>query len=291
MKYLYRGLQDVAERIREHKILFIVLILLQIGFIAALAYITITYQVKILNTAQQIIEPLQNANYDAESIQQGQEFISQIAGIYQAYQSLIQQIVVLALWWLGLFLIVNGTLWVLSHQILERSSWKKAGKQWIKYVLAAVVLLGPFLLAIYFILKMVIRAQIDPEKFGQILVYLLYSFGIVYYLMINAFASLNAATWKEFAKNFLTTSIKKIHRTLPVLIINFALLSGAAYLIYYFMEINQSFDFMELNQNFALMMISSGLLILLIVFTRLYWIACLRELTPQKLPEHEKSHS
>lgn len=288
MKYLYRGLQKVGTSIREHKLLFLLLIILQIAFIAALAYTTITYQVKILKTAQDIIQPLQNANYDAESIQQGQEFLSQIAGIYQAYQSLIQQIVRLALWWLGLFLVVNGALWVVSHQMLEEFSWKKAGKQWMKYVTAAFILLGPFLLVIYFILKMLIRAQIDPEKFGSMLMYLLYSLGIIYYLMINAFASLHTPTWKEFARHFFTTTIKKIHRTILVLIINLILLAGATYLIYYFME---------LNQNFALMMITSGILIFLIIVARLYWIACLQEITSHRLPEHyqrpnhEKNHS
>ncbi len=282
MKYLYRGLQDVAKSIREHKILFIVLILLQIGFIAALAYITINYQVKILNTVQEIIQPLQNANYDPESIQQGQEFISQIAGIYQAYRTLIQQVLYLAAWWLGLFLVVNGALWVLSHQILERISWKNIGKQWMKYAAATAVLLGPFLLAIYLILKGVMKAQVDPDKFGELLKYLFYSVAGIYYLIINAFASLNAVSWKEFVGYFFTTAIKKIHRTMPVLIINLSLLSGAAYLIYYFMEI---------NPNFAWMMAASVLLMKLIILTRLYWIACLRELTSHKLPEHEKSHS
>lgn len=288
MQYLYKGFQNVGKSIREHKFLFILLIFLQIGFIVALAYTTITYQVKILNTAQEIILPLQNANYDAQSIEQGKEFISQIAGIYQAYQALIQQIVLLALWWLGLFLFVNGALWVISHQMLEQASWKNSGKQWMKYVATAFILLGPFLLVIYFILKMLISAQIDPDKFGQMLIYVLYSFGAVYYLMINAFASLNAPTWKDFVKHFLTTTIKKIHYTLLVLIINLALLAGATYCIYYFME---------LNQNFALMMIFSIILIFLIVLTRLYWITCLQEITNhilpehQKKPHHEKSHS
>lgn len=282
MKYLYRGLQDAAKSIREHKILFIVLILLQIGLIAALAYITITYQVKILTTAQQIIEPLQNANYDAESIQQGKEFMSQIAGIYQAYRTLIQQVLYLAAWWLGLFLIVNGALWVLSHQMREGFSWKKAGKQWIKYGVATLILLGPFLLVIYFILKGVMKAQVDPDKFGEMLKYLLYSFAIIYYLMANAFASLNAASWKEFVRYFFTTAIRKIHRTLPVLIINLALLSGTVYLIYYFMEI---------NPNFALMMAASAILMILLILTRLYWITCLRELIHHKSPDHEKSNS
>lgn len=279
MKCLQEGLKQVGRSIQQHKILFVLLILLQIIFIVTLVYVTITYQVKILNTAQLIIEPLQNANYDAESIQQGQEFISQISGIYQAYWSLIQQVTLLAAWWLGLFLVVNGALWVLSHQMLEKSSWRNTGKRWIRYATATLVLLGPFLLAIYFMLKMAIRAQIDPDKFGQMLMYLLYSLGIIYYLMINAFASLNAATWKEFAQHFGATAIRKIHRTLPVLIINLALLSGTAYLIYYFME---------LNQNFALMMISSGILIFLIVLTRLYWIACLQEII-KKHPDHQKS--
>lgn len=287
MNYLKRGLQHLGRSISKHKFLFIILILLQAGFIAALAYVTITSQVKILNTAQEIILPLQQANYDAESIQQGKEFISQMAGIYQAYQSLIQQIIRLGLWWLGLFLMVDGTLWVVSHQLLEKVSWKSSGKQWIKYTAATLVLLGPFLLVLYLILKMALRAQLDPEKFGQMLKYLLYSLGLLYYLMLNAFASIQVTSWKEFARHFFITAVKKIHYTSLILAINLALLSAAGYLIYYFMEI---------SPNFTLMMVLSGLLILLIILTRLYWIACLRELTSIKISEpeklrHEKSHS
>jgi len=285
--YLYNGLRKLGRGVLKHKALFLLLILLQALLLGLFMYITITYQAAIFNTLQEIVQPLQTANYDAQSIQQGEEFISQFAGIYLAYRSLIRQIVLLAAWWLGLFLIVNGALWVLSHQLLEKSSWKSRGRQWIKYVAATILLLGPFLLAAYFILKTALGAKIDPDTFGPMLKYLLYFLGIIYYLMLHAFASLNAVSWEKFTKQFFSTAIRKIHYTLPILTINLILLSAAGYLIYYFLE---------LNQNFALMMGASALLIMALVLTRLYWIACLRELTAAEIaepeePHHEKSNS
>ena len=270
--------------VREHPYLSLLLLLLQIMFIASIAYVTIYYQVGILNTVQEIIVPLQNANYDAQSIEQGQEFMAQIAGIYQSYQSLIHQVVLLAVWWLGLFLALNGGIWIVSQIILnpEKISWKKAiVKPWLHYVIAAVVLLGPFLLVLYFILTMMIRAQIDPQQFGEWLTYLLYSFGILYYLLINAFAAINAASLQELGRHFLQTAFTKIHWTVIVLIINSALLAAGGYLIYYYMEV---------KPVFALMMTASIVFIIFVVITRLYWIACLHELT-KKLPDHEKSNS
>lgn len=283
--YLQKGVQKVLHGVREHPSLFLLLVLLQITFIASVAYITIQYQVQILNTTQDIIVPLQNANYDAQSIEQGQEFMTQVAGIYRSYQSLIHQVVLLALWWLVLFMVLNGGIWVISQAILapEKITWKKMiVKPWLRYVIATLILLGPFLLILYFILKMMIRAQIDPQKFGAWVTYLLYSFGILYYFLINAFAAINATSLKELGRNFLKTALRKIHWTLIVLIINSTLLAACGYLIYYFMEI---------KPVFALMMAASIVFIILVVITRLYWIACLQELIHQRSPSHEKSHS
>ncbi len=274
--YLQRGWKKVGAGVRKHPYFFLILIMLQIASIAAFAYITIQYQVNILNTVQEIIIPLQKANYDAQSIEQGEEFIAQIAGIYQAYQTLIHQIVLLGLWWLGLFVVLQGSMWTVSQGILASGemSWKRTiVKPELYYVGATIILLGPFLLIIYIILKMMIQFQIDPQKFSELLIYFLYSFGALYYLLINAFAAIHAASMKEAARYFLKTAFKKIHWTLIILVINSALLAAGGYLIYYFMEV---------KPVFTLMMAASLVFIILLVIVRLYWIACLQELIHEK---------
>ena len=92
MKYIKEGFRQTFRQIKKHSWLFIILILLQIIFLVSLSLLTITYQVKILESAKGVIEPLQEANFDPESIQAGQPFTKEMASIYTNYRSMMSNI-------------------------------------------------------------------------------------------------------------------------------------------------------------------------------------------------------
>ena len=71
MKFIKRGLRKTVSSIKQHKFLFILLIVLQIAFILSLSFVVIKYQVKILEDTIGIITPLEGINYDSQALENG----------------------------------------------------------------------------------------------------------------------------------------------------------------------------------------------------------------------------
>ena len=277
MQYLQKGVQKSFQALYHHKPLGAVLLVLQLGFILSFLYITINYEVKIIQDAQSIIQPLQQANYDAESIQQGQYFLPDFAGIYSSYQSLLQNIFYLGLWLAGLFLVLNGGIWLLTHSLLASSkpTWKTILHGWLKYLVAAVFFIGIPLLIGYIGLKIILARQVDVDMFTSLLNSIPYILGVLYYLLLVALTFITDPSWSQFVKHFYRAGLRKIHRTLLVLVINGALIAGSLYLVYLSMNY---------EGQFWLVVLASIIAVFIIVLSRLFWIACLQELV------HEKSH-
>ncbi len=256
MKFLAQGWKDTIAGIRQHLGLVLIILLLQIVLVAAVAVVGVTYQVKILENAKNIIEPLQNANFNADSLQQGQPFLNDFQSVYVNYQSLIKNLIALGGWLTGIFLIINGWLWGLSHRLLGGKGFLTI---WAKYIVASIVLLGPFLGVTYYVLRGLLNLESDPLSAispGKILAYL----GLAaYYFLLVAFASIGAPTWKQFIKSFFRAGITRIYKTIVVLLINLVLLGGNLYLIYYAMN----------NLPFAMVVTLSLLFFVVIVLTRL----------------------
>ena len=277
MQYLQKGMQKSFQALNHHKALGAVLLVLQLGFILSFLYIAINYEVKIIQDAQSIIQPLQQANYDAESIQQGQSFLPDFAGIYSSYQSLLQNIFYLGLWLAGLFLVLNGGIWLLTHSLLAPSkpTWKTILHGWLKYLVAAVFFIGIPLIIGYIGLKIILARQVDVDMFTSLLNLIPYILGVLYYLLLVALAFITDPSWSQFVKHFYRAGLRKIHCTLLVLVINGALIAGSLYLVYLSMNY---------EGQFWLVVLASIIAVFIIVLSRLFWIACLQELV------HEKSH-
>lgn len=283
MQYLTGGFQKVVAAVKKHPLLVMLIFILQVALLITSLYTALTYQVKIIQDAQAVIEPLQKANYDAESIKAGNTFIPNIVAMYEAYQSLIKNILTLAMLLGVLFLILNGIIWLISHKILETAtlSWKETIKSflrgWMRYALTTLVVMGPFFILSYLLLRTMLVQEIGGmASFTTILTALIYLFMVLYYFLLVAFAFLGTTSWKLFLHKIFTASIKRVHLTLLVVVINGALLFLSLYGVYYFMNNGEVFSFIAM---FTL------LFMILMVLTRLFWIACLQEIT------HEKDHS
>ena len=198
--------------------------------------------------------------------------------IYQSYKLMMSSIVDLGLWLLEIFLIPQSLLWILSHYLLKKESWKQLGQMWLKYVAAVFALLLPLALGSYFLLRQLIAIQIEVDYFAQIAKWLVGVLGVFYYLLLVAFAFINIISWKEYSWSFLRAAFRKIYLAVIVLIINVGLISGLVYLMYLTMN----------NENlFYLLVLLSLLLLLVLVISRIFWIAALQHLGKK----HETNHS
>ena len=119
MNYLTKGLAKTIQSIKEHKLLFIFLIVLEIILLILSAYIIIFYQVQILTNLKNIIEPIENANYNETTLQQGQPFTQDLFKIYSNYNLLIKNILYLFSALFLIFFFLNSLIWVCTHLLLE----------------------------------------------------------------------------------------------------------------------------------------------------------------------------
>lgn len=282
MNYFTKGLKNTFNSIKEHKILFTFLVILEIIFIITSATLIVVYQMKILTNVKNIIEPLDNANYNETALQKGEPFTQNILQIYDSYNQLIKDMFYLFSWFYLLFFFLNGIIWIYTHQLLEnkqttnltikenfKEKINQIGQLFSKYGITYLILTLPLILILYFTLKSTLNFSILPETFTLIAITIGVVFIILLYFMLIFFAFINITSWKEFFKTSIQISFKKIHYTLSIILFNCLLSLIGLYLIYLTTPI---------ESLYYLSIILVLLFTIIIVIARIFWIATLQEL-------------
>jgi len=208
---------------------------------------------------------------NVDEVKAGADFLPEINSLVNAYQALIGYVIALVLWLSGLYLVVNGALWVGTNHLVSPTNWKSWAKQWLKFVLTSVVLVLPFFIMGYYLLKAFLALEGDTNLFGVVLQIVSGVFMIVCYFFLVALASIREEHWKLFFKRIYTVSLKKILKTLSVLIINGILIAAACAGVYY----------TSTDDTFGLMVLASAALVIILVLTRLFWVATLEEIADE----------
>ena len=278
MNYLVVGVRRVAKAIRSHPILVAGLILLQLGLVITLGYLLYTYPVRILLDIQQVVGPLQDSSNPATDAQPSQLSTQSMLSIYQSYQSLKSNLLALLGWLLLVVVTFNGLLWMLTHRVLEqvRVPWKLRLSHCIRWLVSGMIFMIPWALVVFFIMRAQIESSVVVDSLLATMRNAVLVFFVLYYGMTVAFAVVNAATWTKFISNWCMAGVRNIHKTLLVAVINLMLVGGALLLF---------FQMVRLEAFWGLALVLVGVIILLFVITRLFWVACLQELT------YEKNHS
>lgn len=274
MEYLKRGLRNTFNSIKKHKVLFLLIILLQIIFVVSSLWLGSQYLIKILEDTQGIIGPLENANYDSQKIEQGQPFTPDYAAIYNSYRSMLKNVLYFFAWMAALFLLLNGSIWLLSHWMLqEQKQWNVKIKEGIQFLLKAwasiFILLAPFKIASYFILLHFIRVSQSFSNIAIVLKSLLIALFVVYYFLLVALAIAPLSSWKKFASIWARISIINFRKTVVLLfIIMVALLAIFAAL----------YEAIEYEKSAILLLLLGLFCIIILSVTRIFWISGIHEI-------------
>jgi len=267
MNYLIKGLKVTKDAIVKHKFLFILLLVLQITFFVVFSAITANYFINIAESAQSVIEPVENANFDAESLEAGQPFLKDTTPILESYNIMKTNVFNWVMWIFVALIIFNGLMWVISHRLLEKK------QNLVKQIMFFIVPFVIFLALIYLIATVFLNFSmfdiVAGDLFSKAIIFVMISL-VLYYLLLVMLANLNVKSWKELLKNLFDVGIKKIHKVLPVVLINGLLVFVINYLFYLF---SGSEAFMG-----SLLSIIMFIFILILVIARIYWIACLKEI-------------
>jgi hypothetical protein len=263
MSFLKSGVKATAKAIKKHKLMFIGAIIVQILLVIVLTYTSLNYQLKIMEGAQNVVEPLQDANYDQESLEAGQPFTKDILQIYTGYKEMMKNITEYILWLSGIFLLVNGLIWIMVYKMF--------GKKGIlnmlgKYIGSSIMLMVPFFIVCYYILKGFLSLDIATESFALVIQMVSVLFLVLYYFLLIGFSQLYIKSWKKFFKAYWSLGIKKIVYAVPVLIINSCFIFLGGYLIY----------LTAMNEvSLWVMILAAIFLVLIFVIGKIFWIASL----------------
>ncbi|MBI2665718.1 hypothetical protein HYX12_03800 [Candidatus Woesearchaeota archaeon] len=265
-----KGFHHSLKIISINKFLFFILLILQTVLLFSVIYIGLTYQVRLINDVQNIMTPLQEANYNPSQIEQGEAFLKdvhkELLRMQKSYTSLKENILYFSLWIGGIFLIIYGGIWTLTHYIIRKGElmkniiWLDFLHQWLKFLASSALLYGIFFTSSYFFLKSLVLQGVDVSSFGQISRWLLFVFIAIYYLHFVSLSVSESKSWKYFLKRWFVCGIKKAHLTLPILLISLSMITASIYLVYLSLA----------SENFFLMLLSAFLFIFLMVFARIY---------------------
>lgn len=264
-----KGWQKTVQAIKQHRVIFSVLLILQIVFFFALSFNALRYQVQILSYAEEISTLVQEANLNPEQLQAGIPPLQDALPLYAAYQAL-QDTLLMLLWTsLAIFLGFTSILWVGAHQLLQPLPWSKksllhGGSRWVKSLLLASVFLGLFLGSQFFLF----RESLSPTP--RIPMALVYVPLVLYYFYLVSFAFITLPG-KELLKRTWLCSIQNVQKTFPAFLFLIALLLGTGYGTFLLVTAGK--------QPFFIIL--SGLLVLALLFiSKLWWIAMLHEIVP-----------
>lgn len=224
--FLKEAFKKTLRIIKANKKLFLLLFILQLVFIITFALIQFKYQVALAQNFKDILEPVQNANYNTTLIQMGTPFMQDTSQILTSWSELKSNLFYLITFSFLAFISFNGLIWAFTHYLIKKQNILKT---WGKFIALASIFYLPYFLILYLIFESPIL-QINPLLTSQFIVALAFIF--IYFAMISfSFASLK---FKQiFKKTFWQVGIKKFHKVVLIYAITIIILAFFNYLIFY----------------------------------------------------------
>jgi hypothetical protein len=239
---------------------YAIIILLELIFIISLSYTLINYQLDIIENSQEMIAIMNEANFNATSLENGEQFMDNAYLFYKNYQEMITNLTYLIIWLILIFYLVKGSSWILANYFNKKSDWKKLVKN---FVLNTTIVFLPISLLTYYYLR---STFLLSEVLAGLYIFLLIIITILsYYLLQCSYAFLD----KDWLKT-IKISFKKVHYFFPIFLIIWILIGLSIGIIYW-----STFY----NGNFIIMLLALIPLIMVLTFGKYYWIKWLRKLS------------
>lgn len=261
MIFLQESIKHTWTSIRKHPYLFLLIILLHILLIGILIHLLLNYPAQILGDVQGIMQPLEEANYNATSIQEGALFTPELGNVFQSYSSLKSHVYRLMTWIGGIFVFILAAIWILTTRIVNEVKEKEIKHlilAWGKYLGIGIIFsVVPFLIS-YLILTTFFDIESTSTAGGLLwlvmgIILIFYYFGLVGFALIYQ---------KRIWTNWIKVAFRRIHFSLAILLLNlfiFLVLGAGIYLL------------MEVTGWFVLGIILAILLFIAVILARIFW--------------------
>ncbi len=273
MNFLTKNFKETTQAIITHKKIFIFLLLLQILVFTLFAIVTFNYAIKIISNLETITQPPQPSDPTINNDQQLQNALH----ISTQFTQMLNNLIVASSTLTIIFLLGNGLLWSLSHELIKLNNNTIPGKiifqnilkQLLKFITTTLLIFTPFITLVYYSITNSINQSIPPETFSILLKTLISVKIILYFIILITYAYICEHSWKKYLHQIIAT-FKKIHYILLTTIINLLILTSSIYVIYLTITIPQ-LETLSISLTF--------LFIILLTITRLFWIVSLKNIT------------
>ncbi len=208
--------------IKKRKLLFFLLIILQLGILVGSSYSLVYYQLKIVDDLAKITGPLDSIDVNDQSLESLDTIVTEYASIYAAYKSMMKNVFQLSLFLIAFYLILNPLLWIGSIFMLSKG-WKEGTslklklkslfKSWLKYVTSIIVVIIPSSILSY--LLIIIALNTSETVFTYTIQGIIGFSFFLNYLLLIFFTQITVVKWKTFFTIFFDIAIKKLLYTIP----------------------------------------------------------------------------
>jgi len=277
MNFIKASLEHAWKSIKKHPLLLLVLVLFHAALIGILIYLLLNYPAQILQDVQGIMQPLENANYNATSIQEGLPFSSELTTVFASYNSLTSRVYEKC-WWFGLiFIFVQAGIWILSVRMVSEVKEKEVisfFKAWGTYLLMGIGFSVLPLLISYFLLITFFNIESTTTALWMLWI-VVGVLLIFFYFSLVGFALIYT---KNVFRNWLKVAFRKIHLSLVMLLINLVVIAALG---------TGAFFLIEYESWFPVVLILTILLFLALIFALLFWVSYIHLQTSEHKLDHE----
>ena len=244
--------------IKNKKLLFLILFIIQTGFIILVSYLFIHYYTIITGLLNSIMQAINQIT--PESIMGSQTSI-----LLTGYKSIVKNFTIaLTVIYLS-YAVINGFIWNLSNLIVNEKE-----DFWI-YQLQFLILALIFLFPSYIFFRIILRSLIDIDFLYPMKIIFIVIFLITWYFMMLSFALINKYKLnqlKEHLKQTFIIGYKKAGVLISTYLIILAVLSAFFALIYLVQD----------SAYLSVIFLSISLFIIALILSRIYFLITIRNI-------------
>ena len=248
--------------IRKHNLLLLALFFIQLAFIVLMVLVNVKYQTALAENIQNIIQPLETANYDENSIKVGMPFLSDVARLAVNYQEMLKNLQKLVFYQLAVFFTLGLLCWLFTHLMFGK---EPVLKLWPQLILRATVFIVPTLFIDYIIVNKALQQAAAGGTYTSLYAALAVT-GISWYFMVICLA-LPLLPFKESIVKAFSVGVTKIHYLLGALVINMIVIGVLVYLVS-----------LSITWPFWSMILIAAALVDAFVVARVFFVAVVREI-------------
>ena len=245
-------------------------VLLQFLLLLAVSFIVIFATIDLTSDLEKISAPLNDVDVSALSSGSEENLLRQVGLMYAGYVSLMKHMVTYTLLLLLSFLVLEGSMIVLSGHFVKKKwakgDWKEFFVQLKRFCERTLLFVLPYVLV--FVLLMTQLVELVESRFFQGIAFLLLLFLFILYHVYVSACYLDVSSWKKYFR----VLRKKVYSSDSWYILGFILvfglcLLGLGYLFYYVVNMLESY---------LLFWVLLILLLLFVCYFRWYFVSLVR---------------